>query len=142
VRSEAEPANDKKRFKPRPCMAGFRLQRDLRKGFRVVADAAQRAARRWRWRAPLSGGACQSDRGTAALGEAKERGGAAGGDRRISGPPQLARAAGNTSTEGHEGKGGFTTDFTDSTDKKGGEGRVAGVQGAAEAQTEDVCRRK
>ena len=36
----------------------------------------------------------------------------------------------------------MTTDFTDSTDKKGGEGRVARVQGAAEAQTEDVCRRK
>ena len=46
--------------------------------------------------------------------------------------------AGKTSTKGHGGKEGLTTEFTD--DKKGGEWRVARVQGASAVQTEDTCR--
>jgi len=60
------------------------------------------------------------------------------GRREGGGLPRRARGVRNTSTEGHEGKEGLTTDFTD--DKKGGEWRVARVQGAAAVQTEDTCR--
>ena len=60
------------------------------------------------------------------------------GRREGRGLPRSARGARNTSTEEHEAKEGLTTDCPD--DKKGGEWRVARVQGAAAVQTEDTCR--
>jgi len=53
---ETSQQKARKGLKPRPCMAGFRVQGNLRKGCRVVAEASGRAARRWSWQASLAPG--------------------------------------------------------------------------------------